>query len=476
MLAAGTATAGELYEIGADSAEDGLFDANSHIAGMCREFRKVNEVTDLTALPLDDAAGTNATAVAAVTGAATVDGTLYLSVGSVNEFRAKIDITSGDTATEIGDAIVTAFTLFTNAPFTFVNSTGTVTFTSTHDGTISNDWPIKVEGVVPGVAVTLTGWASGATDPSLTGILDVLGNRRFTTIVWPSAYDLAVVETLLNARFNASNRILDGIVVQTKADTLANLKTYADQNSPSVVLVGTQAIALDTRKGNQFMEMPDIISARIAAVRSLRLTTDAILTPILTTSAPADQFGGKHTGSLPYFNTLLPSTLPPEAADEFIDVELDELKDAGVSVIGANRAFSASILGTFVTTYLTDIAGNPEESFKYLNIVDTSSLIREYYYENCRRRYAQTRLTGGDLIQGRDMANQGSIKAFLSQLYDELTVDTLTQAGATPKKQFTDNLVVTVDLVNQKAIVAMAPPLVVQLRQVQATFEINFGG
>ena len=476
MLAAGTATAGDLYDIGGDSAEDGLFDPASHMAGMCREFRRVNPVTDLTALPLADAAGTNATAVADVSGTATADGTLYLSVGSVNEFRIKLDITLDDTDDEIGDAIVAAFTLLTDAPFTYVNSTGTVTFTSVHDGTISNDWPIKIEGVVPGITVALTGWASGATDPALTSILDVLGNRRFTTIVWPATYALTVVEALLNARFNVSNRIQDGIVVQTKADTLSNLKTYADQNSQSVVVVGTQAIALATRDGNQFMEMPDILSARFAAVRALRLTADAILTPILTTTAPTDQFGGKHLGSLPYFNTLLPGTTSPDAADEFTDVEMRELEDAGVSVTGADRAYSNSILGACVTTYLTDIGGNPDVSFHFLNTVDTSSLSREYYYENCRNRYAQTRLTGGDLIQGMDMANEGSIKAFLSQLYDELAVDGLTQAGTIPKKQFTDNLVVTVDLTEQKAVVSMAPPLVVQLRQIQATFEINFGG
>jgi phage tail sheath gpL-like len=478
MLAAGTAPAGDLIQDQPnDGSEDTLFGQRSHLAGLVREFKKLNKRTRLDIIPLDDnGAAVKATAVATVTGPATEAGSIFLTVGSAKNYRLEIDIADADTATDIGDAIVTAFTAETDAPFTAANAIGVVTFTAENGGTLADEWDIKVEGTVAGVAVALTGWTGGATDPTLTSVLDVIANIRYQTILWPSVYDVTVIEDELNTRFNSTNSVMDGIACQVLRGTLASLKAaVANLNSQSLCIIGNKTVSTTIHKGSATAEMPDVMCAQIVAIRSLRLTQDAPLTDFLTTVARSDQFGGIQIASLPYFNTSLPNLPVANAVDFFTTDELDELRDNGVAVVGPNRAFNGTIMGEFVTTYLTDIAANPDESYKFVNTVDTASVIREFYFENYKNNYAQTRLTDGDLIAGRDMANEASIRAFSNQLYDELADDVLTQSGFAAKKDYDDNLIIAVDISTGTVTINQAPLLVTQLRVILGTIQINFG-
>ena len=480
MLAAGTATAGDLIiEMPNDGSEDTLFGQGSHLAGMVREFKKLNRVTQLDIIPLDDdGAAVQGTCVVTFSGTATSDGTLNISIGSEENHEYELDVLSTDTATDVGDALAAAITADGDAPFTAANVTGTVTITARNGGTLSNKWDVKVEDLtaVAGITIALTGWSGGATDPALTNLFDPIANIRYQTICWPSVYDIDDVQTELDARFNLTNDVKDGRAVQVVQGTLASLKSYVSTlNSQSLVVNGTKTVSKDAHKGSATPEMPDVICSQLCALRALRLTQDANLTQYLTTVARLDQFGGPELGSLPYFNTALPN-LPIASIDDFFDAEeLDELRDNGVSVFGPNRAFNGTIFGEQVTTYLTDNAGNPDESYKFLNTVDTASIIREYYVNNYRVKYAQTRLTDGDLISGRDMANEASIRAFTNELYDELAEDALVQAGTTAKKDFNDNLIISANIQTGVVIINMAPLLVTQLRAILGTIQVNFG-
>jgi phage tail sheath gpL-like len=477
MLAAGTATGGALIQDHPDDGtEDTLFGARSHVAGMVREFKKINQRTRLDVLPLDDAAGTQATAVAAVTGTATETGSFDIIVGSEQNHTFTIDVTSGDTATTVGDAIVTALTADGDAPYTSANSTGTVTITASNDGTLADEWDIKIVGSVAGISIALTGWTGGATDPTLTSILDVIANVRYQTIVWPSVYALTVVETELNARFNVTNDVKDGVAVQVKRGTFATLDSYVSSlNSQSLVIIGNKTVSKTLHKGSAILEMPDIIASKFCAIRALRLTEDAPLTLYNTTTSRTDQFGGIHIASLPYHNTSFPNLSVPAADDFYSDDDLANFKTNGIAAIGPNRAFNGTIMGDMVTTYLTDAAANPDTSYKYLNTIDTESAIREFFFNNYKSRYAQTRLTDGDLIAGKDMVNAASFRAFSNRLYDELSEESLVQAGRAAKKDFDDNLSIVVDVSAGSITVNMAPLLVTQVRSVIGTIQVNFG-
>ena len=206
------------------------------------------------------------------------------------------------------------------------------------------------------------------------------------------------------------------------------------------------------------------------------MTSGAILTQFLTTVASDDQFGGPAIASLPYHNTDMPNMPVATSDHDFSNTEVLELVASGVAQYGPNRVFNSTIFGTFVTTYLTDAAANSDDSFKYLNTVDTASIIREFFFTNCKSRYAQTRLTDGDLVTGRDMANEASIRTFCNRLYDNLAEQTLVQKGTVAKKDYNLNLVVTVNVRTGTATINQAPLLVSQLRVILGAIQINFGG
>jgi phage tail sheath gpL-like len=477
MLAAGTATGGELIQDHPDDGtEDTLFGQRSHVAGLVREFKKLNKRSQLDILPLDDAVGTQATAVATVTGTATATGSFTLTVGSSKNHSFTIDVTSGDSETVVAATIASTLTADANAPFTTASALGVATMTAANDGTYANEWDIRVSGSVAGISVALTGWTGGATDPTLTTVLSVIENVRYQTILWPSVYALTVVQTEIDARFNVTNDVKDGVVFQTKKGTFASIDSYVSSlNSQSLVIMPNKTVSKTLAKGTAIVEMPDIISAQICAIRALRYTEDAPLTQFLTTTSPTDQFGGIHIASLPYHNTAMTNLNVPAADEFFSDDDLSNFKTNGISAIGPNRAFNGVILGDMITTYLTDTAGNTDTSYKFLNTVDTSSVIREFFFANYKSRYAQSRLTEGDLISGKDMVNAASFRAFSNRLYDELAEEALVQSGRAAKKDFDDNLSIVLDISSGQITVNMAPLLVTQVRIIIGTIQVNFG-
>jgi len=478
--AAGSATPGLLSpDVPNDGSEDTLFGQTSHLAGLVRAYKKENKVSVIDALPLSDAgAAVKGTGVITLsTGPATADAVIYVSIGSAKDFREKISIVSGDTVTEIADKFTAAFALKVKAPYTVANASGVVTATAENGGTLCNEWGISVEGVIPGVAIAITAWASGATDPVLTSILDAIGNTRYQTILWPSNYDISVVQTLLDARFNIANDVKDGVVIQNKIDTLSNLKTYVSSfNSQSVVVPVQVKVNTAIHKGPATLEMPDISAAQICAIRALRLTVDAPLTQYLTTVSPLDQFGGPELSSLPYFNTAMPNHPIESPVNQSSDVDILELTNAGLSTFGPNQAFNGTIFGEMVTTYLTDNVGNPDTNFKFLNTIDMSSTIREFYFNNLKSRFAQSRLTNGVIVPDRDMANEATIRAFCVGLYVLLAQAAITQSGDPAVSDYIQNLSITLDVPNGQVTINQAPLLVSQLRSVLGTIQVNFGG
>ena len=480
---AATVTSGDLVDNVLTLDTDTLFGTRSHVAGMVRSARRVLDgiiprpQIDVIALD-DDGGATAATAELDITTTpATADGTLTLTIGSAQDHVYSVDVVSGDTATVVAAAFTAVIALDLEAPFTAADVTGTLTITAANGGTIPNDWGIAVDGEVAGLTLTLTGWASGATDPVLTTVFDPVTDLHYQTVVWPEAYPEANVATFLDGRFNVANDVLDGVAIIHKSDTLSNLKALAvPLNSQSIDIIGNKPVNTAIYKAPAVFGIGDNMAVEIAAIRGARLTTDAPVTAfVLASGSPADAFGGIGLSSKPYHNTTLPFVAIPRLGLYFSREDQDELNSNGVSTFGANRARTGTILSTQVTTYLTDGAGNPDTSFKFLNTVDQSSAIREFYFENLKARYAQHRLTEGALIPGRAMANKASIRTFCSQLYIALADEAITQSGQAALQDYRDTLSVIVDLAAGKVTIDQKPLLVSQLRVILGTIQINFG-
>lgn len=479
-VAAGTATSGALEEqIGNDKQEDTLYGANSMIAGMIREFKKINKLTRVDAIGLDDdVSGVAATGTVAFSGTAAAAGSFTVTIGSDTNHKYVLPVIATDDATDIGDDLVTAITADTNAPFSAANITGTVTITADNDGTEGNFITLRIEGSAASITPTVTGMASGATNPTLTSVFDVIGDERYQTIVWPYAAELTAVQTLLDARWNPDGAIEDGVALTVLVDTLANLQTAGETpNSESITIIGFNSINDTLSKGSSMVEITSVIASEVAAIRSLRLTQDANLGNfVIATNGALDSFGGPALASFPYFNTPL-ANLPLIPTNKgFSRVEIEALQGSGISTIGNNTAGNETILGEVVTTYRTDSAGNEDNSFKYQNYVDTGSNIREYFFNNLKSRFAQSRLTEGDVIDRRSMANEAVIRAFMMGLYNDLSGSdyVLVQAGETARKFFNDNLVIDIDLSLGKVTITMKTPVVTQLRQFIIAMQMAF--
>lgn len=478
QMLTGSATPGTLVEnIGVEGEEDSLFGANSFIAGMIRAARKINVDTQFDAIPLDDnGAGVAATATLAFTGPASEDGTLFISVGSMVNYQFELDITSGDSATTIAEALEALIDANTDIPVSASSSTGTLTLTCRHKGTTGNKIGIRIQGTVAGVGCTLTGFASGATDPVLTTLFDVIADLRYQNIVWPGAYSKTTVINFLDGRFNAENDVLDGIAITGVTDSLANhLTALASLNSKSLDYFCNETVNTSIYKGSCLFELNDEISSQVAAVKALRLTDGADISRYVVSAAGAlDQFGGMALASLPYANTPMFNLPLIDTGLGFLFSEINQLNDAGGSVIGNNRAGNTVVLGRLLTTYKTDSAGNPDTSFQYDNYVTTASVCREFMYNNLRAKFAQCRLTSGALEQGRAMANAASIAGETVSLYDSLSDLALVQGGDTALKFFKNNLTVTLDIANGSTTILMVLPIVVQLRRMNVVMRLVF--
>ena len=423
-----TYTSGQLVEnIGNNVSDITAFGAGSHIAEMIKRFKQTNEVTRLDAIPLDDnGAAVSATATVAFTGTATEAGTFTVNIGSRYNHSYEIAVESGDTADEVGDALVTAITDDTYKIVTGVNTTGSVALTAVNGGTTANKYSLQLKGAISGLTTSITQFSGGATDPVLTTLFDVIEGERYQTIVFPNAYDVTVVAdtitsttSLLDPRWNVENDILDGVAIVYKTDTLANLKSAGDaRNSQSLVIRGNKPVNETLYKGSAKFELDDVLAAGFAAVRALRLTEDATLGNF-TAIGSLETVGGAQYAPIPYFNT--PFDFPAEDIGKgWTASEIKDLNASGISVDGSNVARNSTIIGQTYTTYSTDSAGNPDTTYQYLNRVDQHSVAAEYFYNNSRRDFAQKILTSGPIESTAQVTERQIIAQFVDY-YDILS-------------------------------------------------------
>lgn len=478
-VAAGTAPSGGLVENILTNGEDALFGANSMLAGMIRSAREQNPVTRFDAIPLDAAGGgVAATCTVTFTGTATASGSISITVGSANDYVFSVGVTSTNTATQVGDTFAGLVNGNTDIPVTAANAAGVVTLTADNAGTLGNFIGISFSGAVAGITTAITAMSGGATDPTLTGVFDVVGDNRYQGVVWPYFANTAELRSFLEGRFNVDNKVLDGVGFTSSVDTFANhLVRLQALNSQVLVDFVDEGISETAYQAPAQFEMPQIKASQAAAIRALRLTDGANIGQfVLASNGPNDAFGGPALASKPYFNTPFPDLPLTGTGRGFTEQEIEQLFTAGGSVIGNNVTGNGVIAGEMVTTYKNDAQGTADLSFKFLNYVDTASNAREYFYNNLRSRFAQSRLTEGDVIRGRDQANALTIRAFCERLYQDLSGPdfVLLEAGEDALVFFKNNLNITIDKANGRVTITMIVPIVTQLREILATMKIAF--
>lgn len=241
-LSAGTATANAAVRVTSLAQAKTLFGQGSMLAGMVDAWLNNNAFTELWVIPVaDNGAGVQATGTLAFTGPATAAGTLSLYIGGK---VYEVAVASGDTATEVGDAVAAAIEADADAIVNAANITGTVTLTHKHKGTVGNEIDLRLnyqdgEALPTGIACTVTGFASGATNPSLTSAISAMAEVQYDVIAfpWTDATSLTAIEAELDDRWGPL-RQNDGRAFAAKNDTHSNLGTLGDgRNSPHLTIM-----------------------------------------------------------------------------------------------------------------------------------------------------------------------------------------------------------------------------------------------
>lgn len=245
-LAAGTATALQLYRITRPDQGRALFGAGSVGADMVEAYKRANKTGDVYAIGVADA-GAGVAATGSFTFAGAGAGPLALYIGTV---RIPLAITSGQTVAQIATAAAAAINAIPTLPVTAAGALGVCTLTAKHKGEVGNSIMLAVarreDDTVPtGLTVTVAAMSAGATNPDITTVLDAIAAQWFTGFAAP--YDDSTTLTTLAA--NLADRYMamgkkDGHLYVGHAGTFGGLTTKGGlTNSPNISGIGAKGSA-----------------------------------------------------------------------------------------------------------------------------------------------------------------------------------------------------------------------------------------
>ncbi len=478
---AGTALADVLVEnIPNTRDEDVLFGADSMVAAQVRAFKAINQVSQVDVIPLsDDGAGVAAESDLVFGGVATAPGVFTITIGSRGAHTVDIAVAVGDTNSDVSSAVAAAFALDVTLPVVITPNSpsgGQTLLVAVNAGTEGNNITLVLTGTVPGITALLNPMGGGATDPdtSATFTGGIPADVRYQQILVPD-YALFDATTYLNTVFNVSNNILDGVAVAVNTDTLSNLKAEnvllgALHDS---VLFGNKPVVLAGHTGGAIVELNTVLTSIFGAIKALRLTKGAPISQFVqTTDASLDAFGGPHLASMPYHNTIMRGMPIIGTGLNWTPVEIDDLSTDGVSVFVNNDQKTAVVPRTVFVGF-KNVAGVNG----FLNITDTASQTREFFFNEYKERFKNTRLTSGDdFTPGHEIVNKAIIEAFTDGRYSLLAGPRFVLMRGDPDTLalFKRNRVVTLDLEQGKVTINMLIFPQSQLREIQGVLEVSF--
>lgn len=366
-ITAGTATANTLHRVTNVSQVVTLAGRGSELHRMAIAWFAANTSTEVWIGVLDDdGAGVAATGTIQVTGAATGDGTIALYLGGV---RIPVAVASGDTVNDIAAAIDAAVDLKVDLPVTASSATDTVTLTARNDGTAGNDFDIRVnyldsDELPAGVALTITGMASGANNPDLSSLIAAMGDTWFNIIAHPytDATNLGAIETEMADRSDPL-RMIDGVAITSAAGSHATLITLGDgRNSPSSCIVA---------QGGANPPTPPVeFAAETAAIAA---------------------FYGAQDPARPFQTLAYTHAVPVAESDKFTLEERNLLLFDGIATTRVDDAGTVRI-GRLITTYQTNDAGGDDTSYLDVTTRLTLMYLRYSFRQRILARYPRHKL------------------------------------------------------------------------------------
>lgn len=375
-IAAGTATADTIHRVTNADQVVTLAGRGSELHRMALAWFASNTSTELWIGVLDDdGSGVAATGTIQVTGSPTEAGTLALYIAGT---RITVAVASGDAVNDVASAIEAAIDLKVDLPVSASVSTDTVTLTAKNDGTAGNDIDIRfnyldTDASPAGFAATITGMASGATNPSLTNLIAALGDTWFNIIAHPytDATNLGAIETELADR-SGPLRMIDGVAITSAAGSHATLVTLGDgRNSPSSCIVA--------QEGANPLTQPVQFAAETAALAAFYGAID-----------PARPFQ-----TLAYSNAL-----PVAESDKFTNQERNLLLFDGIATSKVNEGDTVVRIGRLITTYQTNDAGGADTSYLDVTTRLTLMYLRYSFRQRMLAKYPRHKLANDGVRLG----------------------------------------------------------------------------
>lgn len=325
-----------------DDTAAALFGQGSLLHVMAKGWAANNSFNEIYAVAMEDAgAAVAASGTIVFAGTASASGTIALYIDGK---RITVGVTSGDVAATVAAAVCTAINRDYSLPVLASISSATVTLTAKNKGDCGNDIDIQtnynIDEMLPtGITATITAMASGATNPDITDVLDILGETWNQIIVGPytDATNIAAIETECESREGSTRMIYTKYYTARRGDVSAHLAFSSARNSKWVTCVNSN------KYPSSSWEYIAGIAGQVAA------------------SASADP-------AVPFKTLPVNGILPPKIVDRLDNGDNETLLNAGISTTYADDGGVVRIQ-QIVTMYRHNPTGADDVSYQFDNTI-----------------------------------------------------------------------------------------------------------
>lgn len=364
-LSGGTAVEGNIYRVFTEAEVITLAGLGSMLHNMYKQFAANNSITETYLLPLEDGvAATQAERDLVITGPATERGSLDIEINGV---YISVPIEAADTATVIGDTLVTVLDDYDYLEWTAVNAAGTVTFTARHGGVAASDNDMRISPepgykLPGGVGATFGATTPGTVDPDVQDALDGVGSQWINIFVNPYNDDtnMSTLEDFLEVAAGPTIQ-RDGECYQAYRGTVGQLT----------------AAATASGRNSQFMTFLDCGDRRTATYQLAAAVAGA-------TAASAQE-----DPAVPLHRITLRGQKPNILSQRRSLLEANTLAKSGVATFTDDLGTQTQAT---VTMYLKNSAGALDTSYRHQNTVFNLMELRWSFVNGILARFPRAKL------------------------------------------------------------------------------------
>ena len=429
---------GSLTLITSDEQADALFGYGSQLALMIKAFRKNTKSSELWALPIADdstsdaATGTLTFTVAGsdVTPKLAVGGTVRLMISGQS---CPVNVSAGDSATDVATKVVAAITAKTNLPVTATASSGVVTLTAKNKGSCGNGLDVRWnhnqgEFLPDGLSIVLSAMANGGSDPLYE--------------------DAQVKETCSGNWFNMI------VIGSSETDNINYIKEMLDERwTPIVQQTGVMCFSLNGGTESDFTTKGDGLNSQEIVLAALPKS------PTSGAEKASALFGcvapkALNDPAAPLHNYAVAGVVAPRRDDREDFYANNRLLKAGCALMVAAEDGSV-FTSRIVTTYKKNAQNVPDKSYMQLETVLTLSFLRWDWNNYLASKYAHAKLApdGSNFGAGQLVMTPSLGKAELISRYQYWEEKGLVYDSA----GFAENLVVELDPNDEYAMNFLIP-------------------